>query len=49
MTPAQYRKAKTAALESVGLTYSELEEQAKRGEFSSLRAKKVWAAIGGAR
>lgn len=47
LTPAQYLAAKKRALDSVGLTYKQLEKQARRGEFSSPRAKKVWVAIGG--
>jgi hypothetical protein len=44
-----YKKAKKAALESKGLTYRELARQAKRGEFSSPRAHKIWIATGGHR
>jgi hypothetical protein len=47
MTAAQYRAAKKKALNSVGLTYKELAEQARRREFSSPRAHKLWVAIGG--
>lgn len=47
LTAAQYRTAKKKALESVGLTYEELAEQARRREFSSPRAHKLWIAIGG--
>jgi hypothetical protein len=49
LSPADFKKAKKAALESIGLTYRELARQAKRGEFSSPRAHKVWIAIGGHR
>ena len=47
LTPAQYRAAKRKALDSIGLTYKQLAKQARRGEFSSPRAKKVWVAFGG--
>ncbi|WP_199701818.1 hypothetical protein [Jiangella rhizosphaerae] len=47
LTPEEYAKAKRAALKSVGLTYRQLERQARTGQFSSPRAHKVWVAIGG--
>lgn len=43
----QYRAAKRRALRSVGLTYAQLAEQARKREFSSPRAHKLWIAIGG--
>jgi hypothetical protein len=46
LSPAQYRKVKEAALRSVGLTYKQLAKQARKREFSSPRAQKVWIAIG---
>lgn len=47
LTPEEFTKAKRAALESIGLTYRQLERQARKGQFSSPRAHKVWVAIGG--
>lgn len=42
----EYDHAVKAALQDVGLTYRQLERQAHRGQFSSLRARKLWLAIG---
>lgn len=47
MSRAEYRAARKKALKSVGLTYDQLAEQARRREFSSPRAQKLWVAIGG--
>lgn len=47
LTPEEYAQAKRAALRSVGLTYRQLEREARAGEFSSPRAHKIWVAIGG--
>jgi hypothetical protein len=41
-----YRRARRAALRELGLTYRELKAQARTGKFSSLRARKLWLAIG---
>ncbi|HXW86640.1 MAG TPA: hypothetical protein VEJ42_00125 [Streptosporangiaceae bacterium] len=46
MSRADYRRARDAALREVGLTYRQLAEQARTGTFSSLRARKLWLAIG---
>jgi hypothetical protein len=46
LTPAQFNDAKERALESVGLTYEQLKRQARRGEFDSPLARKVWMAVG---
>jgi hypothetical protein len=46
MSRAEYRRAREAALRELGLTYRELADQAKSGSFSSLRARKLWLAIG---
>lgn len=48
MSRAQYQAAKKEALRSLGLTYGQLAEQARRRDFSSPRAHKLWVAIGGA-
>ncbi|AYY11515.1 hypothetical protein EF847_01035 [Actinobacteria bacterium YIM 96077] len=47
LTDAQFDAAKKRALNSLGLTYDELAEQARRREFSSPRAHMLWVAIGG--
>jgi hypothetical protein len=43
----QYHKAAQAALRELGLTYPELEEQARTGSFSSAQAQALWVVIGG--
>lgn len=43
---AEYRRARDTALRELGLTYEELAAQARSGRFSSLRARKLWLAIG---
>lgn len=35
------------ALQALGLTYAELEEQARNRDFTSSRAHALWVAIGG--
>jgi len=39
------RRSVRAALDSLGLSYEELERQAGQGQFSSDRARLVWLAI----
>lgn len=46
VSPGEYRRARDAALSELGLTYRELEQQARSGRFTSLRARKLWLAIG---
>jgi phosphoribosylanthranilate isomerase len=46
VTRDEYERAMKAALADLGLTYKQLERQARRGHFSSLRARKLWLAIG---
>lgn len=43
---AGYDRAVNASLRELGLTYRQLERQARAGNFSSLRARKLWLAIG---
>jgi hypothetical protein len=43
---SEYKRARDAALQELGLTYRELAAQARSGRFSSLRARKLWLAIG---
>jgi hypothetical protein len=46
VSQAEYRRAREAALKELGLTYEELAAQARSGRFTSLRARKLWLAIG---
>jgi hypothetical protein len=46
VSPREYRQAREAALKELGMTYRELEAEAKTGRFRSLRARKLWLAIG---
>jgi hypothetical protein len=46
VSESEYRRARQAALKDLGLTYQELRRQARAGNFSSLRARKLWLAIG---
>lgn len=46
VSPTEYRRARDAALKELGLTYRELAAQARTGRFTSLRARKLWLAIG---
>jgi hypothetical protein len=43
----EYRAAVRKALRSLGLSYNELRDQARRREFSSPQAQMLWVAIGG--
>ncbi|MEU7717318.1 hypothetical protein [Streptomyces tibetensis] len=47
VSDADYRDAAQRALDELGLTYAELEEQAKEGSFTSSRAHALWVSIGG--
>ncbi len=42
----EYQEAVRHALLEVGLTYPQLQAQGRTGRFSSLRARKLWLAIG---
>jgi len=46
-TEADLRIAVKNALDHCGLTYEQLEAQAKSGDFDSVRARIAWVAIGG--
>jgi hypothetical protein len=46
VSQGEYRRAREAALRELGLTYEELAAQARSGRFTSLRARKLWLAIG---
>jgi len=43
---AEYDHAVEASLKDAGLTYGQLANQARSGRFTSLRARKLWLAIG---
>ena len=43
---AQYDQAVKAELAELGMTYKQLEREARRGIFRSIRARKLWLAIG---
>jgi hypothetical protein len=46
VSQTEYRRARDTALRELGLTYRELAAQARTGRFTSLRARKLWLAIG---
>ncbi|QOC95413.1 hypothetical protein [Micromonospora craniellae] len=46
MNDDQWREAVEQALGRLHLTYRELAEMAKRRDFSSIEAKKLWMSIG---
>jgi hypothetical protein len=46
VSQAEYRRAREMALKELGLTYEQLAAQAREGRFTSLRARKLWLAIG---
>ena len=46
VSPREYKEARRAALNELGLSYRQLRAQARSGEFTSLRARKLWLAIG---
>ncbi|MGV9588226.1 hypothetical protein [Streptomyces tendae] len=43
----EFRVAAQQALDELGLTYGELEEQARGRDFSSAAAHALWVSIGG--
>jgi hypothetical protein len=48
VTEAEFHEAAAAALARLGLTYAELEDQARRRDFTSAQAHSLWVSIGGA-
>ena len=46
ITDQEYDQAVRAALRELGLTYAQLREQARRGDFKSGRARRLWLTIG---
>lgn len=47
VTQAEFEASAQRALDCLGLTYTQLEEQAQRRGFSSPRAHVLWVSIGG--
>lgn len=47
VTDDEFRDAAQRALDELGLTYTELEQQANQGYFTSSRAHALWVSIGG--
>lgn len=48
VTEAEFHAAAAAALARLGLTYAQLEDQARRRDFTSAQAHSLWISIGGA-
>lgn len=47
LTEEEWRAAAHDALAMLGVTYAELADQARRWDFVSVEALKLWVAIGG--
>lgn len=47
LTPNRQRRAIDAALSELDLTRDQIREQARKGQFSSIRARQLWMATGG--
>lgn len=47
VSDADYRDAAQRALDELGLTYAELRDQAREGNFTSSQAHALWVSIGG--
>ena len=47
VSEAEFEAAARRALADLGLTYAELQEQARTGDFSSSQAHALWVSIGG--
>lgn len=48
VTEAEFHAAARTSLARLGLTYAELEDQARRRDFTSAQAQSLWVSIGGA-
>jgi hypothetical protein len=48
VTEAEFHAAVRTSLARLGLTYAELEDQARRRDFTSAQAHSLWVSIGGA-
>lgn len=47
LSQAEFEAAARRALADLGLTYEQLAEQARRGDFGSSQAHALWVSIGG--
>ncbi len=47
LSQVEFEAAAGRALADLGLTYAELQEQARRRDFSSSQAHALWVSIGG--
>ncbi len=48
VTETEFHAAASKALARLGLTYAQLEDQARRRDFTSAQAHSLWVSIGGA-
>ena len=48
ISDGEYQQAVAEGLREVGLTYAQLREQARKGDFDSGQARRLWLAIGSA-
>ncbi|GAA4999618.1 hypothetical protein [Streptomyces siamensis] len=48
VTEAEFHAAVRTSLARLGLTYAELEDQARRRDFTSAQAQVLWVTVGGA-
>ncbi|MFE4701434.1 hypothetical protein ACFRIC_30670 [Streptomyces sp. NPDC056738] len=48
VTTEEFHAAVRGSLARLGLTYAELEDQARRRDFTSAQAQSLWVSIGGA-
>jgi hypothetical protein len=46
-TTAEFHASLRRDLSTLGLTYTELEDQARRGDFTSEQAHVLWVSVGG--
>jgi hypothetical protein len=47
MTPEEWKASVQRGLDRLNLTYEDLAEQSRRGDFETFDAFKLWVAIGG--
>jgi hypothetical protein len=47
MSVEEWREAGARALKRLGISYAELEDQAKNKNFASTAARKLWMLVGG--
>ncbi|MET9333547.1 hypothetical protein ABZX78_20415 [Streptomyces cellulosae] len=48
LSEEEFREAAYAALDRLGLTYTQLRDMARRRDFNSAQAQSLWVTIGGA-